>query len=307
MICKPLVIFFVLLIFPSSLVYADVQVDINSLLQKGLELNNASKYNEAIPYFDQVLEIEPNNTKALILKGAMLGQLNQSQKAISYFDKVLEIDPKNVAALSNKGSALLQNHQYNESVFYFDKVLEIDPKNVAALSNKAAALVKLGKIKESIRYSEAALAIDPNHNQAMKNEILAYFKSTLISVKDSPLTVYVEIEIRNSKKQLLVYAEFDDIKYSDLDLTDDYLNSLPVKEVIEKDGKQFDVLVVSDQFPQNEYAVISTDSITSKLSATHYNPLDLGIFTIFYTNHDGIPVDKGDVYTSVWTIIRPHH
>lgn len=273
MIYKPLVVLFALLVFPSSLVFADVKTDINGLLQKGLELNNASKYDEAIPYFDQVLEIEPNNTKALILKGAMLGQLNQSQKAISYFDKVLEIDPK----------------------------------NVAALSNKAAALVKLGKIKESIRYSEAALAIDPNHNQAMKNEVLAYFKSTLISVKDSSLTVYVEVEVRNSKKQLLSYAEFDDIKYSDLDLTDDYLNSLPIKEIIEKDGKQFDVLVVSDQFPQNEYAVISTDSITSKLSATHYNPLDLGIFTIFYTNHDGIPVDKGDIYTSVWTIIRPHH
>ena len=300
-------VFLILLVFPSSLVYADVQSDINGLLQKGLELNNASKYDEAIPYFDKVLEIEPNNTKALILKGVMLGQLNQSQQAISYFDKVLEIDPKNVAALSNKGSALLQNHQYNESITYFDKVLEIDPKNVAALSNKAAALVKLGKIKESIRYSEAALAIDPHHNQAMKNEILAYFKSKLTPVKNSPLTVYVEVEVRNSKKQLLTYAEFDDITYSDLDVTDDYLNSLPVQQVIEKDGKKFDVLVTSEQFPQGEYAVISTDSITSKLSATHYNPLDLGIFTLFYTNHDGIHVDKGDVYTSLWTIIRPHH
>ena len=255
------------------MVFAEIKTDVNDLLQKGLELNNASRYNEAIPYFD----------------------------------KVLEIDPNNMAALSNKGSALLQDHKYNESISYFDKVLKIDPKNVAALSNKAGAFMKLGKYKEAIRYAEEALAIDPEHQQAVKNEVLAYFKNTLIPVKNSTLTAYVETEIRNSQNQLLSYAEFDDVIFSDLDLTNDYLDSLPVKETIVKDGKKFDVLVTSAQFPQDEYAVISTDSITSKLTATHSNPLDSGTLTMFYTNHDGIPVDKGDVYTSVWTIIRPHH
>ena len=295
------------LVFPSSLVFAENKTNIDDLLQKGLELNNASQYDKAIPYFDKILEIDPNNTKALNLKGVMLGQLNQTQKAIPYFDKVLEIDPKNIAALNNKGSALLKSHKYNESIPYFDKVLEIDPKNVPALSNKAGALMKLGKYNEAIRYADMALTIDPEHKQALKNEILAYYKNTLVPITNSSLTVHVEVEVRNSENQLVSYAEYSDITYSDLDLTYAYLDSLPVKETIVKDGKKFDVLIATEQFPQGEYAVVSTDSITSKVSATHSNPLDYGILTIFYTNHDGIPVDKGDVYTSVWTIIRPHH
>ena len=52
-------------------------------------------------------------------KGGMLLELDRIEKAIPYFDKVLEIDPNNVGALTNKGLALGKlDRDIRKSMFY---------------------------------------------------------------------------------------------------------------------------------------------------------------------------------------------
>ena len=44
-----------------------------SLYNKGLSLGRLGRYHDAIPYFDKVLEIQPNDVDALYNKGLVIG------------------------------------------------------------------------------------------------------------------------------------------------------------------------------------------------------------------------------------------
>jgi len=174
--------------------------NVDALGYKGDELLRMGKPNEAITYydrvlemyptkvdalgvsyFDKVLEIDPNHISALNAKGASLVRLDRTvtghtlifmdklDKAITYFDKVLEIEPNNIDALFNKGRALIQLEN-SEGMSYIDKVLEIQPNYVDALSYKADYLVKYNKLEEGMVYVEKTLAIDPKNLEGLFNK-----------------------------------------------------------------------------------------------------------------------------------------
>ena len=88
---NPRLLVFVLLIsFSTLLVFADSNDDIDLLLNNGLDSHKLAEYEQAISYFDQVLEIDPNNIDALISKGLSLIQLEKYDDAITIFSKVVE-------------------------------------------------------------------------------------------------------------------------------------------------------------------------------------------------------------------------
>jgi len=69
-------------------------------------------------------------------KGAALSSLARYQEAISYYDEALEIDPEYLIALNNKGNALSSLGRYQEAISYYDKALEIIPQDPTVLNNK---------------------------------------------------------------------------------------------------------------------------------------------------------------------------
>lgn len=62
-------------------------------LANGLKLFALKKYEEAIDYFDQVIEVEPNNFNAYLLKGMSFYFLSQKQNALSCFEMAIKINP----------------------------------------------------------------------------------------------------------------------------------------------------------------------------------------------------------------------
>ena len=83
------------------------------MYNKGLALDHLGRYEEAVTYFDKVLEINPDFAYALngkvngikwslLVKGLALIALGRSDEALTYFDNLLEISPKNLLALNNK-------------------------------------------------------------------------------------------------------------------------------------------------------------------------------------------------------------
>jgi len=114
-----------LFLFLPIVVFADSELDV--LIEKGLDSYQQDNFEQAIYYFDKVLEIEPNHVDALDYKGNILLQRGELDKAMSYFDQVLEIDPNHIGSLIDKGLILIKFDKAKESVFYFAKVAKIDP------------------------------------------------------------------------------------------------------------------------------------------------------------------------------------
>jgi tetratricopeptide (TPR) repeat protein len=67
------------------------QKNVDALYNKGLDLLDQYKHEEAIKYFDRVLAIEPDAVDALNNKGVALAELARYEQAVEYFDRALAI------------------------------------------------------------------------------------------------------------------------------------------------------------------------------------------------------------------------
>jgi len=75
--------------------FSEVSKNIEDLIEMGIELEESEQYEEAIIYFDKVLELDPDNVESLNEKGVILLKLDQFEEAISYFDRALILEPQN--------------------------------------------------------------------------------------------------------------------------------------------------------------------------------------------------------------------
>lgn len=132
--------------------------NVKALTDKGIVLARQGQYKDAKAIFDKAIEIsEINgavNYKAIANAGIVLSIYGDPDEAIKYFDRVLdnEKDVKQetlLAVLINKGVTLLEQGEYEESLFYFDRALEIEPERIGALVNKANALQELHRENEA--------------------------------------------------------------------------------------------------------------------------------------------------------------
>jgi tetratricopeptide (TPR) repeat protein len=146
---------------------------ITDLIQKGGEMLNTSRYEEALVSFDRALMIDSMSVDALNGKGLVLNQLGKYEEAITWFDKVLEINSDFTNALYNKGVTLSNLGKYEEAITWFDKTLEINPHYVDAMYNKADALGELGKYEEALVWTDKALTLKPvTHNNSNSKGLL---------------------------------------------------------------------------------------------------------------------------------------
>ena len=75
--------------------------DLNSLYSKALEAIEQDKYQEAIVYLDNVLDIDPDNVTALNKTGYSLNNLERYEEALGYYDKALAIEPNDTDVLDS--------------------------------------------------------------------------------------------------------------------------------------------------------------------------------------------------------------
>jgi tetratricopeptide (TPR) repeat protein len=113
--------------------------------EKGCDLGDQGKHQEAIKCFDKAIEIEPNDIDAWNGKGNALYCLGKYDEAIRCYDKALDIDPNDTDVWYNKGNALNDKEKYEKAIKGYNKYLEINPNNAEAKSYKEKALKALGK------------------------------------------------------------------------------------------------------------------------------------------------------------------
>lgn len=129
---------------------------VNAYYGKGRVLNDKDEdYEEAIRFFDRVLEIDPSCCQCLDNKGWSLFNLENFGEAFTNADKALEICPSNAHAWNNKGIYYyIHFEDFQKALECFDKAIELDPKFGDAWWDKYKAHLMLGQNKEA----DAALA-----------------------------------------------------------------------------------------------------------------------------------------------------
>jgi len=136
---------------------ADLIEDTEDWMEQGKTFLLGHSPGKAIKYFDKVLAVEPNHTRALANKAIGLLNLGEREEAISVVNSVLEIDPQHVGALVIKGDELLRNGQLEEGYSIYETVLEINENNSKAHSAIGDKLSALGKFDEALMHYKIAL------------------------------------------------------------------------------------------------------------------------------------------------------
>jgi len=235
-----------------------------------------SKIEEAIYYFDSVLEIEPNHVDALSSKGRALVKMDRIEEGIDYFYKVLminpsyiddlgipnynrilEIDTDNVDALISKGKAFVNfDDKVDEAIYYFDSVLEIEPNHVDALSSKGRALVKIDRIEEGIDYFDRVLKINPNHVDALYGKGEVFVK---IDEIDKALAYFDRVALIDPNHVDALYGIA-----SMLDHKDNFSESLSYLDRVLKIQPQFSPALIKFQNVSKEIDYYSGDALVEQ-------------------------------------------
>ena len=136
--------------------------DVKALNFLAQSLVDVARVDEALPYLDRALNIDPRFALAWGTKGNVLSLLGRSQDAIRCYDKALAIDSRNSSVWGNKAITLGGLGRHEEALVCCDKALEFDPRNVKAWCDKGTALGSLDRYQEAIVcFQEAQKLGDP--------------------------------------------------------------------------------------------------------------------------------------------------
>jgi tetratricopeptide (TPR) repeat protein len=104
---------------------------VNLLLTEGQALLDGGDAENALVYFEQALDIEPNNADALIKKGTTLEALRKNVEAIETYDRAIAMDSSMTVAYLYKGGVLNRLQRFAEAMECYEQALRTHPKSAA--------------------------------------------------------------------------------------------------------------------------------------------------------------------------------
>ena len=159
--------------------------------KKGSIERELKNYDDAIKSFDESLQLDPDNVKAMLLKGNCYDDMNKKDWALDSYEKIIQKDSDNELAHQLKGQALLssvdKDNNYEEALVEFNIVLSKNPKNSDALFYKAFALSKLGRNDEAIGIYQKSIEEnkDKDENQKKENNCITNYNIGVILSKEN--------------------------------------------------------------------------------------------------------------------------
>jgi len=267
--------FFVILLVPLILLTCNTFADspVEELHKESAMLVSQERYNEALDIFDQILEIDPNNVKALNHKGSVLIKMENFEHGLEYFNKVLELQPDNIKILKNKAISLTYLKEYADAIYTYETILEIDSNNKWAEEERNYLLLK----------------VDLQKTETQEK----YF-------------IHVSAVVRNSNGELISVFENIASDFLPSKLTDEFLDENFIKEEIvlineKKYGKMTDVVTWTEEEAW-------CPEVCGAYSYTHFMRVDMltDAQMIHYLSgyFPAIVVNEGEQITETWTVFK---
>jgi tetratricopeptide (TPR) repeat protein len=179
------------------------------LFEKGNQLTEEEKYDEALAIFNQFLTEYPEVYQVHLNTGKCYLKKGELDKAEANFqlvlDKTVEThgdytgDPDaSLRAFTGLGEVAIQREDYDSAQKYFGKALEISPEDEQAALNVGEILFSNQKIDEAIHYYDMAIQIKPDWskpylklgyvylNKADYEKALEYFNKFITMDPENP-------------------------------------------------------------------------------------------------------------------------
>lgn len=130
--------------------------------QKGEKLLRAHQYEQAIPYFDRAIELNPNNDEYYADRGWVYYSMEEFDRAAEDFDAALKLDPDNSVAHNNLAWTLAYHldTDYKRALVHALRAVEI--KNTCHNQDTLGLVYyRLGRYEESLLAYSQAIGLAP--------------------------------------------------------------------------------------------------------------------------------------------------
>jgi tetratricopeptide (TPR) repeat protein len=142
------------------------------------------EYDRAKIYYENALQIDPNDAVSWNHLGNMYAFEGNQEMAMKSFDRAIEIEPTNAYAWNNKGAIYQSLRMYEDALISFDKSITYDSKGFDAHINKARLLAKLGHSNEAVPEFQAAWEINPASEDARQGIQKEFFRAKCLDQID---------------------------------------------------------------------------------------------------------------------------
>jgi tetratricopeptide (TPR) repeat protein len=132
----------------------------------GISLLNSNNYNDAINYFNRIININKDNEYAWLWKGNCLFKMRQYEEAIDCYNKAIEINSNNENAWLWKGYCLSDMRQYEGAIDCFNKAIELNKDNEYAWFWKGKCLSDMGQYEEAIDCLNKTIELNKDNEDA---------------------------------------------------------------------------------------------------------------------------------------------
>lgn len=135
-------------------------------MQPGFDLLEKGKFKSAVPFFQNIVELEPQNKTAKLCLGRAVGLSGNASQSIEIF-KELDTDYSNDYEIKlNLAEAHLWNSNPKKAKEIYLKLVEIDPVNFSANFGLANSYAKLNDNQSALVFINKALGIQPENQSA---------------------------------------------------------------------------------------------------------------------------------------------
>ena len=132
---------------PAPAVVPNQPVDVH--LQKGRELLNAGKVNEAIAELTAAQSGDPKSAETQNLLGVAYGSKGMNDRALKAFEAAVRADKDNAQYLNNYGFLLIKTNNFETAVKHLKRAAKLSPKDARIWNNLAIAQCQRGKFEEA--------------------------------------------------------------------------------------------------------------------------------------------------------------
>ncbi|HEY9734871.1 MAG TPA: tetratricopeptide repeat protein [Trichocoleus sp.] len=137
-------------------------------LERGDDLFNLNRYQDAIAAYDKVLQIQPSQDATWFKQGLAYEALGNYEAAVMSFDRVLQLRPEDYLAWLKRAKALEALQRYDGALAAYDEVLRIQPDNYWAWCDRAQVLEQLGRGEAALAAYERAIQLKPDFTLALE-------------------------------------------------------------------------------------------------------------------------------------------
>ena len=141
-----------------------------SLLERGVELDQAGRFQDAIAAEEEAVRLDPNLVRAHVNLIILYGRTGDFQRASEHFQAAVALDPNHIPdAYYNFGVLLMNRDELGEAAECFRKALQLDPDYADAHNDLGLLLERQGKLPEAAAEYRKAAEERPDFRKAHFN------------------------------------------------------------------------------------------------------------------------------------------